>query len=316
MKEKFKKGMNRKVMLGSMAVLLLVAFVAIASFNPFSIDPSRWQTMEFLSDEIIVVAITVFSMVCFIFIACAANAADPKSELALSKVRFAEAMKQVQDTRKFRCWCHDVLERHDLEDARKRELLRIGVEDPKVLDLEIGEIRSLAEPRQINGRYYKSLTERQIAAVLRLRERPPIERFVDPNYYLTPKNYGGSKTISEQAGKEGGKKTALMSYSIISKALVTVLVAIVFSSFVYDMASGVDQAQAWGKFIQRMFSLVTSSFMGYIVGCQSNDIDAYFIGLRTEVITQFANDGSYRPIDQQEEAKQAFIEAQSKENPS
>lgn len=316
MKEKFRKGVNKKVALGSLAVILLAVFVAIASFNPFSIDPSRWQTMEFLSDEIIVVAITVFSMVCFIFIACAANAADPKSEIALSKVRFAEAMKQVQDTRKFRCWCHDVLEKNDLKDAKKRELLRLGIEDFEVLNLEICDIKSLNEPKNINGRYYKSMTDKQIEGVIRLREKPPIAKFVDPNYYLTTKSYGSNKTISEQAGKEGGKKTALMSYSIVSKALVTVLVAVVLSSFVADVASGVGQAQAWGKFIQRMFSLCTSSFMGYVVGCQSNDIDAYYIGLRVEVITQFANDRSYVPISLQEEAKREFDEAQSKENPS
>lgn len=314
MNDKLKRGFNKKIALGVLAVLLLVAFIAISSFNPFTIDPSRWQTMEFLSDELIIVSITIFAMVSFIFIGNAGNAQDPRSDLAKSRVDFSNTVKLVKDTRAFRNWCHDVLERNDMMSAKVRELGKVGIDDASVLELEVPEIKALTVTQKYGDRFYKALTKQQIKAVLRLKSRPPIRSFVDPNYYLSVKSIGGNATTSEQAGGEAPKKIALMSMSIVSKAIVTVLIAIILGSFARDLSQGVEQAEAWAKFIQRMFSLVSSSFMGYIVGCQANDIDAYYIRLRVDTMNEFLNDGSYRPKTQQEEAREEFAERVRRES--
>ena len=54
--------------------------------------------------------------------------------------------------------------------------------------------------------------------------------------------------------------------------------------------------------------------MGYLVGCQMNDIDAEYIEMRIAVQNMFLQDKEFKPMDQQEEAKQAFIERVKKEN--
>ena len=306
MNEKIKKGINKKAALGAMSVAFLVAFIAVASFGSFIMDPSGWQTAEFLSDEIIIVAITIFAMVSFTFIGGAGNAQDPRSEIAKARSEFSASVRLVQDTRAFKCWCRDVLEKSDMRNAMERELAKVGVDDPSVVELEIQQIKALDLPQKYGDRFYKGLTPKQMKAVIRLKDNPPISGFVDPSYYLSAKSVGGNATISEQAGREGQKKSALMVMSIISKAIVTVMLSMILGSFVLDVSQGYEAAAAWGKFIQRMFTLVSSSFMGYMVGCQSNDIDAYYVGLRVETIREFLNDKAYRPVSQQEEARKAF----------
>ena len=55
--------------------------------------------------------------------------------------------------------------------------------------------------------------------------------------------------------------------------------------------------------MQDYWALVSSSFMGYIVGCQINDIDAEYIEMRIVVQNMFLQDKEFKPIDSQEEAK-------------
>lgn len=312
--EKRKIGLNKKVFLGFLAFLFAVAFVCISSFFPFIIDPTRWQTKEFLSDELIIIAITIFGMVSFIFISQAQNAQDPRSELAKAKVRFTESIKEIKDRVAFKQWVRKILQVNDKHEIKMRELEKIGIEDVSVLDLEIVQIKALTEPQRYNGRWYKSLSEEQIKFVLKVRQSNPLPNPVDPSYYLVAQSVGENRTISEQSGNEGKKKTTLLSWSIMSKIIATLLVAIVLGSLVRDLASEQDNATAWMKFAQRMFSLSTSAFMGYLVGCQMNDIDAYYINLRVEVHQEYLSDKTFKPTSQQEEARQQFIERVKTEN--
>lgn len=312
--EKRKIGLNKKVFLGFLAFLFAVAFVCISSFFPFIIDPTRWQTKEFLSDELIIIAITIFGMVSFIFISQAQNAQDPRSELAKAKVRFTESIKEIKDRVAFKQWVRKILQANDKHEIKMRELEKIGIDDVSVLDLEIAQIKALTEPQRYNGRWYKSLSEEQIKFVLKVRQSNPLPNPVDPSYYLVAQSVGENRTISEQSGNEGKKKTTLLSWSIMSKIIATLLVAIVLGSLVRDLASEQDNATAWMKFAQRMFSLSTSAFMGYLVGCQMNDIDAYYINLRVEVHQEYLSDKTFKPTSQQEEARQQFIERVKTEN--
>ena len=81
-----------------------------------------------------------------------------------------------------------------------------------------------------------------------------------------------------------------------------------------DLSAEEDIAQATMKFISRLWAMVSSSFMGYIVGCQINDIDAEYISMRTTVHNMFLQDKDFKPLDDQEEAKQDFINRVKKEN--
>lgn len=314
MQDKIKKGLNKKVVLGFLAFLFAVAFICISSFFPFIIDPTRWQTEEFLSDELIIIAITIFGMISFVFISQAQNAQDPRSELAKAKTAFTASVDKITDRGGFKQWVRKVLQKHDREEIKVRNLERYGIEDISVLDLEIAQIKALTEPQRYNGRWYKSLSEEQIKFVLKTRESNPLPNPVDPSYYLVAKSIGENTTISEQSGNESKKKTVLLSWSVLSKIITTLLIAIILGSLVRDLTAEQDTATAWMKFAQRMFSLSTSAFMGFLVGSQMNDIDAYYINLRIEVHKEYLSDKLFKPVSQQEEARQQFIQRVKTEN--
>lgn len=301
-----KKKVNRKIILGLGAMMTCVVIVALCSFFPFIIDPKGWQTADFLSDELIIVSITIFSIVCLNIIGQAGNAQNPQSNIAKAKVRFAKTLEQVKEggIARFSQWVRRKLQKDDLRHAKERELIKEGIDDASVLDMSDGEIESLiGTPREINGRWHKGLTKRQAKRVKRIK-RMKI-RLVDATYYLTDsKRSEGSKTVSERSGSEDLKKAGLLSYSIISKTVMSVVIAIIFASLVYDTTSGVQQAEAWMKFASRLFSMATSGFMGYTVGCQTNDIDADYINMRSIVHETFLQDHSYVFITEEEELKE------------
>lgn len=306
---------NRKILLGAGALVCFIGIIAICSFFPFIIDPSKWQTAEFLSDELIVVAIVIFSTICLMSIAQASNAMNPNSKIAKAKVRFGTSVERVfkgQNISAFSQWVRKVLQPKDVRTAKERTVQRAGVEDLACLDLEESELKALVgAPQKYGDRFFKAITKKQFQAIMRAKRMKLA--LVDPSYYLSCSKSAGDKTPTEQSAQEGRKKGALLTWSIGSKIVVTVVVAMIFTSLVYDSATGVDAAKSWMKFASRMGSMASSSFMGYMIGCQTNDIDAYYIELKCLVHDEFFEDGSFKAKSQQEEAREAFAERVRKE---
>lgn len=87
--DKIKKYANRKILLGVSSLFVCVAVIAVTAFIPFIIDPKQWQTVEFLTDELIIVAIVIFSMVATVFIGQAGNAQNEHSNLAKARASFS-----------------------------------------------------------------------------------------------------------------------------------------------------------------------------------------------------------------------------------
>lgn len=307
---------NKKILLGVGALICFVGIIALCSFFPFVIDPTRWQTAEFLSDELIIVAIVIFSMVCLMMISQASNAMNPKSKIAMSRVKFAASVRRIFDGQRisaFGQWVRKALQPNDTRTAKERMIARAGIDDMSVLDLEDAEVKSLVGmPQKYGERFYKSITRKQCSDILRAKRVK--FALVDPSYYLSCEKRASDKTPTEQSAQENRKKGTLLTWSILSKVVVTIVVAMIFTSLVYDTATGADAAKAWMKFGTRMMSFASSSFMGYNIGCQMNDIDAYYIDLKCLVHDEFFEDGAFKPKTQQEEARDEFAERVKKEN--
>ena len=311
-----KKYTNKKVMLGFLALIGVIAIICVSSFVPFIIDPTQWQTSEFLSDELIICAITIFGVVCVMFIGQASNMANPNSNIAKAKVKFYEKIEKITNISGFCQWVKKVLQPKDIKSAKTRELMKMRIENADILNLSISEIKSLIDtPQKINGIFYKGITKNQAKGAIRIKNGKLKIDIVEPTYYLSFKAIDSDKTITERSGKESTKKTWLMVYSVGSKVVITLIVAMIMASFVRDTASGDgDLANSFLKFFNRMFALITSSFMGFIVGSQENDIDAEFIEMRVLVQEMYLQDTTFIPLSEQEEAKQEYIERVKKEN--
>lgn len=325
---KFK--VNKKIVLGLGALVSCIAIVALCSFFPYIIDPTQWQNSEFLSDELIITAITIFSIVCLMFISQASNAQNPDSRIARARVRFLGGNRKDADGRTVRIegsveritkhnkisaftqWVKQVLQPRDIRSAKERMLSKIGVDDFTLLDLDDSQIRALIEtPQKYGERFYKGISKKQAKEILRAKKLR-IE-IVDPSYYLTCSAIDNNKTITEKSGRESRKKATLLSYSIVSKVIVSIVIAMIFASLILDTSQGVEQAKAWMKFVSRMFSMATSSFMGFLIGCQTNDIDADFIEMKCLAHDEFFEDSTFVPKTQQELAKEEFVERVKKE---
>ena len=97
--------------------------------------------------------------------------------------------------------------------------------------------------------------------------------------------------------------------------VVTVITSMIFASLVYDSTNGgVQQAEAWMKFISRLFALSTSCFMGYMVGVQTNNIDADSINDKVIVLRKYMQDTTFVAKTRDELAKEEFVERVRKEN--
>lgn len=317
---KLKKLFNRKIILGVASLLIAVILIAVCSFVPFIIDPTRWQTTEFLTDELIVCAIVIFSMVSAVFIGQASNGQNEESNLAKARVNFFASVKRITDRNAFAQWVKKVLQPSDVRSIKERRLRENGIEDFRVLDLEFNEIKSLEEsPQCFNNSkgekiFYKGLSKEQVQAVLKIKGGKLKVNFVPPEYYLTAKNLIDTRTISERSSKEGTKKAAFLSKNIISRLLLTITTAMIFASLMRDLTASTDLAESTQKFVSRLWAMISSTFMGYITGCQINDIDAEYIEMRVAVQDMYLADKNFKPLTQQEEAKEEFINKVKKEN--
>lgn len=310
---------NKKTMLGVFALVCCIGIIALCSFFPFIIDPTKWQTKEFLSDELIVCSISIFSIVCVMMISQSSNSSNPKSNICRARVKFLGGVDEggtyvpgsVDRITKgglisgFGQWVRQVLQPSDIRSAKEKMVMRAGMEDVTVLDLEPVELESLTNgPMKIGNKFYKSITKKQMDEVKKAKRAT--FALVDPSYYLNCSKNANDRTITEQSGGETKKKSILLSWSIISKVFMSIMIAMVFTSLVRDTTQGGDAATAWMKFAVRMLSMATSSMMGYFVGCQMNDIDAYYIELKCFVHDTFFNDKSFKAKSQQEEAKISY----------
>lgn len=313
--ETFKRLTNRKILLGSLMILFAAIFIGITSFIPFIITKEKLGTAKFWTDELIIVAITILAMVSAMFVGQASNAQDARSEIAKAKVAFKGSVEGIKIT-PFCQWVKKVLQPNDIQAIKERELRKIGIDDYTVLKLEDSQIIELSNNAQKYGdRYYSKISKEQAEAILDLKDGVKKIHLVEPDYYLTVSSIESDKTTSEKSGREQFVKTMKLVFSISSKIILALVPAIIFAALARDLSQkNVDTAEAWATFFARMFALVSSSFFGYIVGCQMNDIDADYINLKVNTHKKFKEDTNFVPMSQQEVAKQEFVERVKKEN--
>lgn len=294
-------------------MLLVLAIIVVSSFWPFILDPSRIGTTEFITDQMIIMSITIATTVSMMFISQASNAQNPNSELAKAKVEFKKSIEKILEHTIFYQWIKRVLQPNDRKDIAEKGMLKLGI-DFKVWDLSDVEIRSLTVAQKFGDTFYKPLTEKQIQGVFDLKKRVKNIKFVSPNYYTNYRSFMADKNLSEIAASENAKKISTIIFQLSLKIILTFIGAAILASLVRDMAQeGGSSAQAWMRFLSRLFAFITSSFLGYMLGCKLNDLDAFYITKRIEAHTLYLEDKNFKPIDEAKETfKQRCLEEEHK----
>ena len=307
---------NRKIILGITSLLILIVVIFLFSFVPYAISTEHLSETSFIVDLLMVCIITIFAMVGTLFIGQASNAQNPKSKIAQSTVAFLtsriEVLKQGQT--KFKQWIKAVLQVKDKQTILERTLNEAGIDDLSVWKLSISNIKSLTVAQKIDGEFYDQLTPKQIKLLISLKEKGLNVSFVSPEYYLSVQGIRDKRTISERSNEEGSKKGKIVAASIAAKLFLTISFSVILALFVKDVTSDeYTAAEIAGKLFSRLFAFFSSVFMGYLVGCQINDIDAEYIDMRTSVHTDFLEDTSFVAKDVKEIAKEHFIDRVKRE---
>jgi len=310
-----KKQFNKKIILGVLALLSVVLCIVVSSFVPFTFQPEKIKTNKFLTNELIIVAIVIIAMVSTIFIGQASNAQSEKSKLAKARVKFFNTSEKVTDLNGFFQWVKTVLQPRDIKAIKERKMRDVGISDYTVIDLDLEDLKLLWKngAAHINDKYYKGLTDIQFKLLKKLKSGKLKVHLVDPTYYITLKTFSGNKTITEKAATEATKKGLFLSTTIILKVILTVFVGVIFGSLAKDLLESQDVAESVLTFGSRMLAMATSSYFGYMTGCQINDIDAEYIEMRCIVHNQYLQDKEFKPKTTQELAKSDYLSKHKEE---
>ena len=307
--------MNRKIFLGVTALLITLVTICISSFVPYALKPENLTSYKFVTDLVINCAIVILAMVSTIFIGQASNANNPKSNIAKAIVKFRESLEQVlaEGIRKFKQWIKKVQQPNDIKEIKNEILFSHGIEDPTILELTTEDILKLQEgPHVFNEVPYPGITEEQAKIIIDLKTNGIKVKLVPPEYYVNVKNLTDSRTITQRAANEGAKKAAKLIISIVSKLTLTIVFSSIFAMLAKDLSQSTDKLDAFVTLFFRLVNFFTSVFMGYLVGCQINDLDAEYIDMRTEVHKEFLEDKTFKVKDVKAETLEEIQQLEEK----
>lgn len=308
---------NRKIILGVTALIIALATICVSSFVPYMFKPENLRSYKFITDLVINCAIVILAMVSTIFIGQASNAQNPKSNIAKAIVKFRESLELVKQEgiRKFKLWIKKVQQPSDIQEIKNEILFEHGIEDPTILNLTIADVKSLVSgPKEFNKIPYPSITEEQAEVIIKLKTKGIRVKLVPPEYYVNVKNLTDSRTKTQRAANEGVKKASKLLVSVGSKLVLTIVFSSIFAMLAKDLTQSVSKLDAIVTLFFRLLNFFTSVFMGYLVGCQINDLDSEYITMREEVHREFLEDKEFVVKSVKEEALEE-IQANSPPEP-
>ncbi len=318
--EQIKKYLNKKMMLGISALMFGVAIIFVCSIVPLAIEPSKWNSASFISDEIIVIALTILGEVCLLMIGQSYNEAQAVSKIAKAIVDFNKSLEEYVGSKivAFDQWIKSVLEPNDQKDRYKRLLRNAGIENMHYFDLTRKELKSLLKQPMTTGSggdkiYYRQLTKKQYKLIVAILDGEFTINFVSPDTYRKLSKIDTDKNTSEKLANQQKKKTLTVVNSVFTKSLIVLACGLIFGALV---PTGAEQTtgETFMKLFTRLFSFTSAGFVGFMLGGQINDIDAEYIRDKIDVHKRFASDKDFKPLTEQELAKKEFAEYVKEQN--
>ena len=313
---------SKKLVLGLLSFVLVLAMIVVSAFSELSMNPSNWQSSEFISKELIQVAIAVMSMVCFINIGKSGNALDPRSELAKSRKEFSESIVKIKSSgiNGFLQWVKQVKQKTDQNDENEYLLNSVGIENKLYLDLSESELKTLlVQPYEKDfpsGKiYFKEINEKQFETIIRIKNGKNAINFINPTSYLILDKGSVAMSDSRKLSQQQKKETLTMVVDVASRFISVLMFGLIMGAFVVEtLSEDADITRNLMNLFTRLSTATTSAFMGYMSGCKLNDLTASYVQIKIAVHLQYLDDKEFAPLTEQEEAKRNFAEFVKKEN--
>lgn len=313
---------SKKLVLGVLSFVLVLAMIVVSAFSELSMNPSNWKSSEFISKELIQVAIAVMSMICFINIGKSGNDLDSRSNIAKTRKDFMESIEKIKakGVNGFLQWVKHTKQKIDQDDENENLLHSVGITNLAYLELEYSELEILlnqpySKELPKGKTYFNQLNKEQYETIIKIKNGKNAISFINPTEYLVLSK--GSRVVSDsrKLSQQAKKETMTMIVDVGARMISVLMFGMIMGAFVVEsLSDGADITRNLMNLFTRLSTALTSAFMGYMSGCKLNDITAEYIQIKVAVHLQYLDDKEFKPLTDQEIAKQNFAKFVQKEN--
>lgn len=259
-----KKLANRKAILITISLLFLAVLIAITSFANAGIDANYWTSDKFITDTMFTISLVLIGIVC-------GQAEGDNFFRTNEKGLFVSTYNNYNTKRnlienivdKFRDWNYNLYKKEYYNKCVRYLADENGIRQAKlIMQLDRSQIVQLNEPQCFvvdnEQRYFNSLTEIQINACLKVIDGKIRVRYINESYFLNAYSKNGNKSMYEEASEQQKRKRKTFLVLTSYRVVLTLLVSMVLTAFVFEQQDGVDKAQAFYTLLLRYFTLFSS----------------------------------------------------------
>lgn len=293
--------------------------VAFTSFINAGLDIEKMMSAQNLPDVILNAAITIFCTIAAVpsGIAATKQRHNPDGTPGKYLQDFAayNVIRQKIEPKRiaFSQW-HK--EQHLKEQHQKcvEFLLSKGVlQAEDILKLSKEQVMKLTTPQcfKINSKelYFKSLTDDQIKACLKVFKGSIIVHKL-PDFYFLYYDGNSAKTFYDQAYYESKDERRTLIVKLVSKISLGFVITCIFTGLVITASEDLSNTEyiirAIITTLSRVFSAVSSTLWGWLLGQEMVYKQCYYLNGRTQFLELFDNDVSFVPKNLQEQAKSDY----------
>lgn len=288
-----KKIANRKGILITISLLFVAVLIAITSFANAGIDPEYWKSEKFLYDTMFTVSLVLIGIVF-------GHAEGDNFFRNNEKGLFCATYDSYNKMRilienfidKFRDWAYHLFKRESYEKCIRYLMDENGIRQAKlILLLDREQIKLLSTPQcfKVDGvdRYFNSLSETQIMAVLNVLDGKVKVKYIHDSYFLNAYAKNGNKSMYEQASVQEKRKRKNFIVLVTYRVIITMLISMVLTAFVFENEGGGNTAQAFYTLLLRYFTLFSSVSWGIFVASDMIKEECIFLDYKTTTLHQF-----------------------------
>ena len=284
---------NKKAILITVTLLFLAVLIAITSFANAGIDPNYWGSDKFITDTMLTVSLVLIGIVC-------GHAEGDNFFRTNEKGLFVSTYNNYNNKRslieriidKFKDWNYHLYKKEFYDKCIRYLADENGIRQAKlIIQLDRSQIKQLNEPQMFvidnEQRYFNSLTEEQINACLKVLDGKIKIKYLNESYFLNAYAKNGNKSMYEEASKQQERKRKTFLILTSYRVILTLLISMVLTAFVFEQQDGVDTAQAFYTLLLRYFTLFSSVAWGIYVANDMIKEDCVFLDYKATTLYQF-----------------------------
>lgn len=317
---------NKKTVLAFLSFIMVLSITILSAVPEFMIDPSQVFTSRFITKLIMTLIIGITSLVAFIAIGGTSNSTNANSEIYKAREDFRASVKDILTNcyTAFKQWVERVRRPAKQLEVDKRILRHAGITNMKYLDLDECELRNLtlAPDKELGETYgVRQITQEQYDVIMSIKNGKTSMKFLAVDDYLLEKTMGIDQTDEETLVNQFKKRNFMFGEKVGSRVLIIVVVAVTFGCIGWSTAASIAEdmtvaqrifTTAWDV-LTKLATALSSAFIGFFDGAKFNDFDATYLRLKINVHKQFKDDKEFKPLTEQELAKEEYIEYHQKQ---